>query len=69
MAPTLGPPIKGTAAEDAQSCTVCLCMHVCVCGARARARVCVCVCAGAVRPALNDHNGERARAPKRRERR
>ena len=31
--------------------------------------VCVCACACAVRPALNDHNGERARAPKRRERR
>ena len=37
-------------------------MCVCVC-------VCVCVPAGAVRAALNDHNVERARAPKHRERR
>ena len=47
---------------------VCVCVCVCVC---VRVRVCVCVrvCAGAVRAPLNDHNGERARAPKRRERR
>ena len=41
---------------------LCVCACVCVC-------VCVCVCAGAVRAALNDHNVERARAPKHRERR